>query len=398
MIFNRRSSGRHMRLFILVMLLGLSACDRQAPQAPAGGMKIPVSVIELQPQVTQITADLPGRVLAIEEAEIRARVTGIVKSINFDQGSVVKAGQLLFVIDPAPYQAARDQAAAQLKNAEAADLSARLLEQRYAKLIRNHAISQQDFDNAQAQARQAAAAVAAARAVLEAAEIDLGYTQVTSPIDGRIGKAQVTVGALVSASSATTLASVHRFNEVYVDITQPVSEIAALRSQVARGEIRPDAHGNSRVSIMLGDGQPYDHDGTLLFSGIAVDPGTGQVNLRALFPNPEETLLPGLYVRVLLDQGADDQALVVPQQAILRTPDGKSTVVLVQDGKAAYVPVQLGPRSGGGYVVYKGVQAGDQLIVAGFQKIRPGAPVQPMPWKDPASGSGQNEAAGQQAG
>ncbi|MFA7436758.1 efflux RND transporter periplasmic adaptor subunit [Castellaniella sp.] len=386
-----------MRLLILVVLLGLSACGREAPQAPAG-MKIPVSVIELQPQATQITTDLPGRVLAIEDAEIRARVTGIVKSINFDQGSVVKAGQLLFVIDPAPYQAARDQAAAQLQNAQAADLSARLLEQRYAKLIKNHAISQQDFDNAQAQARQASAAVAAAQAALDAAEIDLGYTQVTSPIDGRIGKAQVTVGALVSASSATTLAVVHRFNEVYVDITQPVSELATLRNQIARGEIRPDSQGNSRVTILLGDGQPYEHAGTLLFSGIAVDPGTGQVNLRALFPNPEETLLPGLYVRVLLDQGSDDQALVVPQQAILRTPDGNSTVVLVQDDKAAYVPVQLGPRSGGGYVVYKGLKAGDQLVVAGFQKIRPGAPVQPTPWKDPAAGSGQNDATSQPAG
>src|SRR5690606_37187171 len=337
-----------------------------------------------------------------EDAEIRARVTGIVQSIDFEQGSTVKAGQLLFTIDPAPYQAARDQAAAQLKNAQASAHTARLLAQRYTALIKQHAVSQQDYDNAVAQARQAEAAVAAAQAALEAAQINLDYTRVTSPIDGRIGKALVTVGALVSATSATSLATVHRLDQVYVDITQPVAQIATLRRQMADGIVKPDANGDAKAEVLLEDGDTYRHSGKLLFSGVAVDPGTGQVNLRALFPNPEQILLPGLYVRVRLVQGVDQQALVIPEQAIQRTADGNSTVVLIKDGKAVFTPVQVGPRTEKGYIIYQGIQAGDQLMVEGFQKVRPGAPVQPMPWKaqggQAGQGAGQPPAAGGQPG
>src|SRR5690606_38117465 len=182
--------------------------------------------------------------------------------------------------------------------------------------------------------------------------------------------------------------TVHRLDQVYVDITQPVAQIATLRRQMADGIVKPDANGDAKAEVLLEDGDTYRHSGKLLFSGVAVDPGTGQVSLRALFPNPEQILLPGLFVRVRLAQGVDQQALVVPEQAILRTADGKSTVVLVKDGKATYTPVGVGPRAQNGYIIYQGVQAGDQLVVDGFQTIRPGAPVQPMPWKGAAGGQG----------
>lgn len=380
MAFSRLPARRILTPMAMGLLLLLAACSEK-PQQGMQGMKVPVSVVQIQPQSATVNTELPGRVAAIEDAEIHARVNGIVQSIEFEQGGRVKSGQLLYTIDPAPYRAARDQAAAQLKNAQAAALTAKLQAQRFAALIKQHAVSQQDYDNAVAQARQTDATVAAAKAALEAAEINLGYTRVTSPIDGQIGKSLVTVGALVSATSATPLATVHRFNEVYVDITQPVAQIAALRRQIADGIVKPDAEGNTRADVLLEDGSVYRHPGKLLFSGIAVDPGTGQVNLRALFPNPEQILLPGLYVRVRLAQGVDPQALVVPEQAVQRTADGNNTVVLVQDGKAAFTPIKVGPRSGQGYIVYQGVKAGDQVVVEGFQKIRPGAPVQPMPWK-----------------
>ncbi|MGB3741298.1 MAG: efflux RND transporter periplasmic adaptor subunit, partial [Castellaniella sp.] len=294
--------SRIMRPLTLVLLLSLAACGDK-PQEQAKGMQIPVSVVQIAPRAVSVTTELPGRVQAIEDAEIRTRVTGIVKSIDFEQGGLVKEGQLLFTIDPAPYRAARDQAAAQLKNAQAAATTARLQAKRFGTLIKQHAISQQDYDNATAQSRQADASVAAAEAALESAEINLGYTQVTSPISGQIGKSLVTVGALVSASSATQLATVQRLNEVYVDISQPVAQISLLRRQIADGVIQPDAQGDTQATVLLEDGTQYRHPGKLLFSGVSVDPGTGQVNLRAQFPNPEQILLPGLYVRVQVAQG-----------------------------------------------------------------------------------------------
>lgn len=383
MAFLQLPAGRVLRPLSLALLLTLAACGDTSQQGMQG-MKVPVSVVQVQPQEVTIHTELPGRVQAIEDAEIRARVTGIVQGIEFQQGGTVKAGQLLFTIDPAPYQAARNQAAAQLKNAQAAATTAKLQAQRFGKLIKQHAVSQQDYDNAVAQARQTEASVAAAQAALDAATIDLGYTKVTSPIDGQIGKSLVTVGALVSASSATQLATVHRLDQVYVDITQPVAQISALRRQIADGVVTPDAEGNTQAEVLLDDGGVYRHEGKLLFSGVAVDPGTAQVNLRALFPNPEQILLPGLYVRVRLAQGTDPKAIIVPEQAIQRTADGNNTVVLIKDGKAAFTPIQVGPRAGQGYIVYQGIQAGDELVVEGFQKIRPGAPVQPMPWKNPS--------------
>lgn len=359
--------------------LVLTGCGEK-PKPPGGGMKVPVSVVTVQPQHTAIYTELPGRVEAIKDAEIRARVNGIVTQVAFSQGSDVKEGDLLFTIDPAPYKAARDQADAQLKKAQADARSAQLLARRYASLIKVNAVSRQDYDNAVAQAGQANAAVAAAKAALESADIDLGYTRVVSPISGRIGKSLVTEGALVSASGATQLATVQQLDRVYVDFNQSTTDLSRLRRALASGELKQTSAGRAKAEVVLEDGTLYDHSGELLFSGVTVDPNTGQVTLRAVFPNPDKILLPGMYVQARIEEGVDQKALLVPQQALQRTAEGLSALYVVKDGKAAQVMVQVGPQVKGKSVIYKGLQPGDQVVVEGFQKIRPGAPVQPKPW------------------
>ncbi|HLU20426.1 MAG TPA: efflux RND transporter periplasmic adaptor subunit [Pusillimonas sp.] len=385
----RLPARQQARVFLLSSLVLLAACGKEA-QGPHGDMKVPVSVITVEPARTEVVVDLPGRVDAIKNAQIRARVTGIVEEINFVQGSDVKAGELLFTIDPAPYEAARAQAAAQLKQAEADAQAARTLARRYSKLIDANAVSRQEYDNAVAAAAQGEAAIAAAKAALQAAEINLGYTKVTSPIDGRIGAAMVTEGALVSSANATQMATVQQLDRVYVDITRPTAELAQLRKALADGTLERAGEEAAKATVILEDGSVYDHSGKLLFSGVSVDPTTGQVNMRAEFPNPDEILLPGMYVRVLLAQGVDEKALMVPQQALQRTADGKGALMLVKDGQVHATPVTTGPAIDGKWMITSGLSAGDVVVVEGFQKIRPGVPVQPIPWQ-PGAKPGQGQ-------
>lgn len=382
---------------VLASVLVLAACGEK-PQQSQGDMKVPVSVVTVEPSRTEVFVDLPGRVQAVKDAQIRARVTGIVTEINFEQGSDVKDGQLLFTIDPAPYAAQRAQAAAQLKSAEADVRSAQLLADRYSKLIKANAVSRQEYDNAVARSGQAQASVAAAKAALQGADINLGYTKVVSPIDGRIGRSMVTEGALVSATEATQMAVVQQLDKVYIDVTRSTTELAALRRALADGVLTQSGDGSPVVHALLEDGSSYDHAGKLLFSGVTVDPGTGQVSLRAEFPNPDQILLPGMYMRVRVPQGVDDKALKVPQQAIQRTADGRSSLIVVREGKAITVPVSTGIIVDGQTMITKGLAAGDQVVVEGFQKIRPGAPVQPVPWKPGAPDAGQGGAAQAQQG
>lgn len=358
----------------------LAACGDKPAQQDMSGMKVPVSVVTVEPTPTEIYAQLPGRVEAIKDAEIRARVTGIVKEINFQQGSEVKEGQLLFTIDPAPYEAELNRARADLQRAEADAGSARMLAQRYTTLIKSNAVSRQEYDNAVATSKQAEAAIAGARAAVQSAEINLGYTRVDSPIDGRIGKSMVTEGALVSAQNATQMAAVQQLSRVYVDITRSTTQLAMLRKALESGILKQSGNDQIAVQVLLEDGSLYPHDGILLFSGVAVDPSTGQVTLRAEFDNPEEILLPGMYVRVRVQQGIDEQALLVPRQAIQRTPDGLNTLMVVREGVVNPMAVSVGPEIEGRVLIYKGLSPGDMVVVEGFQKIRPGAPVQPMPW------------------
>lgn len=391
-------SRRQGYIVALSSMLLLAACGEKPQQGP-GDMKVPVSVVTVEPSRTEIFVALPGRVQATKDAQIRARVTGIVTEINFEQGSDVKDGQLLFTIDPAPYAAQRAQAFAQLKNAEAEVRSARLLAERYSKLIKANAVSRQEYDNAVAQSGQAEAAVAAAKAALQEADINLGYTKVVSPIDGRIGRSMVTEGALVSAAEATQMALVQQLDKVYVDVTRSTTELAALRRALAAGTLTQSGDGHAVVQALLEDGSPYAHEGKLLFSGVTVDPGTGQVSMRAEFPNPDQILLPGMYVRVRVPQGVDDKALKVPQQAVQRTADGLSSLIVVREGKAQVVPVSTGMLDKGQMIITKGLKAGDKVVVEGFQKIRPGAPVQAIPWKQGAQGAaGQGAAAAPEGG
>ncbi|MCD0503083.1 efflux RND transporter periplasmic adaptor subunit [Bordetella petrii] len=360
-----------------LVALALAGCKEQPQMNP--GMP-QVSVITIQPKPASIVSELPGRIDAVRDAQIRARVTGIVQKIEFEQGGDVKEGQLLFKIDPAPYRAARDQAAAQLKQTQADLFSAKALANRYAPLVKANAVSKQEYDNAVAGSRQADAAVAAAKAALDTATINLGYTDVTSPIDGRIGKPLVTEGALVESTSATQMALVQQLDPVYIDFTQSTADLAKLRRAFASGQMQRMGPDAARVSVVLEDGSIYEHPGKLLFTGITVDPTTGQVNLRAEVPNPDHILLPGMYVRVRVDEGTDQQALLVPQQALQRTADGMQSLMLVRDDKVAQVTVTTGSVIDNQWLITSGLKAGDVVVVEGFQKIRPGAPVQASPW------------------
>jgi len=389
----RSDSFRFLRPAVFIVggaVLALAGC-KERPQINPGPPQ--VSVITVQPQRAPVVAELPGRVGAVRDAQIRARVTGIVQKIAFEQGGDVKAGQLLFKIDPAPYQAAYGQAAAQLKQAQADAYSARALAQRYAPLVKANAVSKQEYDNAVAGARQADAAVAAAQAALENAKINLGYTDVTSPIDGRIGKPLVTEGALVEGTSATQMATVQQLDPVYVDFSQSTSDLARLRKAFAEGRLQKVGQDAAKAVVVLEDGTEYSHSGKLLFTGITVDPGTGQVNLRAEFPNPDQVLLPGMFVRVRLEQGFDEQALTVPQQALQRTADGRQSLMLVRDGKIAQVPVEVGPAVGTSWIISQGLKAGDTVVVEGYQKVRPGVEVKATPWNN--KGAAQSDAPGQ---
>jgi len=388
--------------FALFSTLLLTACS-EAPQSggPGGGRQmppVPVSVVTVQPARAEIAVELPGRVDAVKNAQIRARVNGIVQTINFRQGSDVKAGQLLFTIDAAPYRAARASAAAELQRAQANANAAQQLARRYEELIKVNAISHQEYDNAIAQAQQADAAIAAARAALQTADINLGYTRVTSPINGRIGQSLVTEGALVSAAAATLMANVQQIDEVYVDVTRSTMELAAMKRNLGRdltsGRYQRPEDGAARVHALLEDGSVYEHAGQMLFSGISVDPGTGQVTIRSQFPNTEQILLPGMYVRVRVPQAVNEAALLVPQQALQRSVDGSASLLLVVDGKVQPRPVKVGPMVGQHWLIESGLNAGEVVIVAGFQKARPGAPVQPMPWQPGAAP--QNAQAGPQ--
>jgi len=372
----------------VLMSLGLAACGKQEQAAGGPGMMPQVSVVTVQPQRTPIVSELPGRVDAVRDAEIRARVTGIVEKIGFDQGSDVKKGQKLFKIDPAPYQATYDQAAAQLKQTQADLYRAKVLADRYAPLVKANAVSKQEYDNAVAGYRQADAAVTSARAALTAARINLDYTDVVSPIDGRIGRALVTEGALVEGTSATQMALVQQLDPIYVDFTQPTTELSELRKAFEAGKLQRLGDG-ARVTVLQEDGTPYEQPGKLLFTGITVDPSTGQVNLRAEVPNPGHVLLPGMYVRVRLEQGVDEQALRVPQQALQRTADGRQSLYVVRDNKVEQIPVSTGNVIDNEWVVTSGLKPGDSVVVEGFQKIRPGAPVQASAWHPQGAPGGQ---------
>jgi membrane fusion protein (multidrug efflux system) len=370
------------RLLCAAALL-LAACGaKDNAAAPGAGQAPPppeVGVISVQPQSVALRTELPGRVEALRVAQVRARVSGVVQQRRFAEGSDVVAGQLLFQIDPAPYQAVLDSAQAALAKAQANRVMATELANRYKPLAEAKAISAQEYVAAEGQRLQAEADVAAGQAAVQTARLNLAYARVTAPIGGRIGRAAVTEGALVSAAEGTLLATIQQIGTVYVNFTQPNAEVLRLRRAMVSRPARQA--GASEVRVVLDDGSELARPGKLLFSDLSVDPTSGQVTLRAEVPNPEGLLLPGQYVRVRLSQQELPHAMLLPQQAVTRTNQGDTVLVVDADGKPMPRPVTIGAARGTEWVVLDGLKPGEQVIVEGFQKMMvPGAPVKPVPW------------------
>lgn len=362
--------------------LFLAACSGgkeqgAAPGAAAQQQAPAVTVMTLKSEPVPLVAELPGRTTPYLIAELRPQVGGILTERAFTEGSEVKAGQVLYRIDPAPYQAAYDSAKAALARAEANAQVARIKAERHAGLVKIEAVSKQANDDAQAGLKQAQAEVAAARAALDKAKIDLDYTRLKSPIAGRIGRSTVTAGALVTANQAQALATVQQLDPIYVDLTQSSAEMLRLRNEIASGRVKTGARGEVPVTLILEDGSEYAAEGRLALSEVTVDEGTGSVTLRAQFPNADGVLLPGMYVRARLPQGTRSDAILVPHKALSRDPRGNALVMAVNaDNVVESRPVQVAQSLGDSWVVTGGVKAGERIIVEGLQKARPGAPVQ----------------------
>ena len=378
-------------LAALACALLLAACGAKNEAAPAGaggGMPPPeVGVVTVTPSTVGLVNELPGRLEASRLAQVRARTAGILQKRLFTEGSDVKAGQPLFQIDNATYRAAVESAEASVAQAEATVAQASGLVQRYRPLVELNAISKQDYDNAVAAEKTAKANLAAARAGVTTARINLGYAEVTAPIAGRIGRALVTEGALVGQGEATQLAVIQQIDPMYVNFTQSASDTMRLRQAMDSGLFKRASGGDAAsVSIVLEDGTPYASKGRLLFTDLTVDATSGQVTLRAEVPNPQKRLLPGLFVRVRLEQAQASGAVLLPQQAVTRSSQGDTVMVVGADNHLTPRPVKLGPSQGNQWVVLEGLKADDKVMVDGFQKLprgKPGDPivVKPVPWQ-----------------
>ncbi|WP_379986183.1 efflux RND transporter periplasmic adaptor subunit [Enterobacter hormaechei] len=352
----------------------LTGCDGQEnPQQHAQAPQVSVHIVKSAPLA--VTTELPGRTDAYRVAEVRPQVSGIILHRNFTEGSDVKAGESLYQIDPATYQAAYDNAKGELVKAQAAANIAHLTVKRYVPLVGTQYVSKQEYDQAVATAQQADASVVAAKAGVESARINLAYTKVTSPINGRIGKSSVTEGALVTNGQATALATVQQLDPIYVDVTQSSSDFMRLKQQTSLQK-----GGTSSVELLMENGQPYPLKGTLQFSDVTVDESTGSITLRALFPNPQHMLLPGMFVRARIDEGTQPDAILVPQQGVTRTPRGDATVLVVNEKNQVESRTVVAPQAiGDRWLITEGLKNGDRVIISGLQKVPPGVTVVAIP-------------------
>lgn len=373
---------------LLTALVLLGGCDEGGSGAPVAPPPPEVGVLTVAPQELQLSVELPGRTSAYLVAEVRPQVSGIIRERLFTEGAEVAAGAPLYVIDPDTYRAEVNTAEAALAKAEAAANTARLRAKRFRDLVARLAVSQQDADDAIAMEQQAAAEVAQRRALLARARIDLQRTRITSPIRGRIGKSDVTPGALVTADQAAALATVQQLDPMYVDITRSSQDLMRLRNDMQHGHLQGPGANAAVVTLVLEDGSIYPHQGRLAFSDVTIDPGTASVTLRAVFPNPEQRLLPGMYVRAMLAEGVRSGAILLPQQALIRDAQGNAAA-LVLDGNdtAALRPLQVGRSVGGNWLVESGLQPGEVVVIDGLQKVQPGSRVVPRPTR-PAAVSG----------
>ena len=357
----------------------ITACDNKP--AVKTTMEPEVGVVTLAPSSVNIKSELPGRALAFEIAEIRPQVGGIIIKRNFVEGDKVSKGESLYQIDPAPLQARLDSAKGALAKAQATANNVRLTLNRQSALIKSNYVSRQDYDTTRSQLNEAQANVAVATADLEQATINLRYANVTSPIDGISGKSSVTVGALVTANQENSLVTVQRLDPIYVDLTQSVQDFLRLKEEKANGKIAQQ-QGKIPVELMLENGKPYRHTGTLEFSDPAVDETTGSVTLRAIFPNPEGEILPGMYVTALLDEGSQQNVLMVPQQGITHNEQGKATtLILDQENVVQLREINAVKAVGNQWLVTAGLRPGDRVIVSGLQRIRPGSKARVLPSK-----------------
>lgn len=364
----------------------LAGCSQQGdatapPQAPPPE----VAVITLKPQSIVLTTELSGRTAPCLIAEVRPQVGGIIQERRFEEGAVVKAGQELYQIDPASYQATFESAQAALARAEAQVTPTRLKVERFRKLSRINAISLQDLDDAEAAFKLAEAEVAEAKAALWSARINLDYTAIKAPITGRIGRSAVTNGALVTAGQAAPLAIIQQLDPIYVDVTQASAELLRLKRQLASGALKGVAADQARVRLSLEDGTSYDRPGTFKFSDVTVNPSTGSVTLRTVFPNPAEVLLPGMYVQAQLEEGTLDRALLVPQRGVSRNPAGEALVMVVgAEEKVESRVIRVARTVGDDWLVAGGLEPGERVILEGLQRVRPGTQVKAIPFEPPA--------------
>jgi membrane fusion protein (multidrug efflux system) len=393
-IVSTDSMGRVGRITALAaaavgLSLTLGACHQRTGDANAGTPPVPeVGVVTLQAQPVPVVTELPGRISATQVAEVRARASGIVLQREFTEGAEVKEGQRLYQIDPAPYVAALHASEATLAKAQATVVSAAAEARRYKALVDANAISRQDYDNAVAAEGSAAADVAAGKAAVETARINLGYAAVTSPISGRIGKSSVTRGAYVQSSDATLMATVQQLDTVYVDLTQASLDGLRLRKEAQDGRLKLNGANAAKVTLFLEDGHPYGMPGQLQFSDVTVDQATGSVTLRAVFANPQRLLLPGMFVRARIDEGTNEQALLVPQVGVTHDAKGQATALVVgADNKVALRQLSTGTTQGQNWVVQAGLNAGDRVIVAGVDKVSAGMIVKPVAAATPATAS-----------
>ncbi|MGZ3312824.1 MAG: efflux RND transporter periplasmic adaptor subunit [Caulobacteraceae bacterium] len=362
---------------VLACALALAACGKP-PARPQPTPEAGYVVIKTEAQA--LTTELPGRTSPLAISEVRPQVNGIILERLFTEGSTVRKGQSLYRIDPAPYRAAVDQAKAQLASVQANMATVKVKSERYADLVKVKAVSQQDYDDAQAAYRQAQAGELQAKAALQTAEINLGYTDIKAPISGRIGVSAITQGALATAGQAGALTTIQTLDPIYVDVTQSSAELLRLERDIRNGLARKDAPLAARVRLTLEDGSVYPLEGKLQFTDVTVDPNSGAVTIRAVFPNPQGMLLPGMFVRARLNEAMAPDAILVPQQGVSRDPKGGATVLVVNgQNKAELRSIEIGQAVGPNWLATKGLKAGDRVIVEGLQRIQAGATVRPVP-------------------
>ena len=365
-------------LFAVCILAG---CQNSGAKAPGQAGTPEVVVVEMKPERVAVTTELPGRISAFLIADVRPQVGGIIQQRLFTEGTDVKAGDVLYQIDPATYRAAWENAKAQLARAEANISRTRALAERYKELVEIRAVSRQEYDDAVAALKQAEADIEAGKAAVETARINLAYTRVTAPITGRIGKSSVTEGALVTANQGVPLATIQQIDPVYVDVTQSSASLLRLQESFAKGALKRDRENRARAKLILEDGTPYPLEGTLQFRDVTVDPTTGSFILRAIFPNPKRILLPGMFARAVLEEGVNEKALLVPQQGVSRDPKGNPLALVVDaESKVQQRMLTLDRTIGDKWLVSAGLAPGDRVIVEGVQKIRPGAAVKAVPF------------------